>query len=146
MVSHAAWALHKQPSYEAVQLHVHLCQRCSSPKWKSMQTEHRNMVMNNRKEIMMVNQETFALISVINWLINVWFPALLELLYFLWFTLKLTMSALQLCAYYDSWNILAGNSNRPKVHTFFTNHFFPAVALCLNEINYPTTKITFYTT
>lgn len=128
MVSHAAWALHKQPSYEAVQLHVHLCQRCSSPRWKSMQ--HRSMVMNNRKEITTVNQGTFALTSMINWLINACFPALLELLYFLWITLKLTMSTLQLCAYYESWNILAGNSNRPKVHTFFTQFFFFILFSC----------------
>lgn len=49
--------------------------------------------------------------------------------------LVLNIPTLQLFAYYESWNILAGNSKEPKVYTFFIWFIFPAAAWHLNKTN-----------
>lgn len=51
-------------------------------------------------------------------------------------TLMSAIPSLKLFAYCESWSILAGNSERPKVHTFFMRFIFPAAAQCLNKTNY----------
>lgn len=51
-------------------------------------------------------------------------------------TQMLAIPPLKLFAYCESWSILAGNSERPKVHTFFMRFIFPAAAQCLNKTNY----------
>lgn len=43
--------------------------------------------------------------------------------------LMLAIPSLKLFAYCESWSILAGNSERPKVHTFFMWFIFPAAAV-----------------
>lgn len=44
-------------------------------------------------------------------------------------TLMSAIPSLKLFAYCESWSILAGNSERPKVHTFFMRFIFPAAAV-----------------
>lgn len=44
-------------------------------------------------------------------------------------TLMSAIPSLKLFAYCESWSILAGNSERPKVHTFFMWFIFPAAAV-----------------
>lgn len=59
-------------------------------------------------------------------------------------TLMLAIPSLKLFAYCESWSILAGNSERPKVHTFFMRFIFPAAAQCLNKTNYSPSEWTFF--
>lgn len=59
-------------------------------------------------------------------------------------TLMLAIPPLKLFAYCESWSILAGNSERPKVHTFFMRFIFPAAAVSQQNKLLPFRKEPFF--
>lgn len=110
---------------------------------------HKGMLMNHREEIRMFQRKYTSLLltspSACDWLTYWLIFVFLDYLSCMQkSTPLLNIPTPQLFAYYESWNILAGNSERPKVHTFFIWLIFPAAAWCLNKTNYSASKRFFF--
>lgn len=116
--------------------------------------EHKSMLMNHGREIRLwimlrdfsarenTSLPQLSLRWLIDWLTDeqIFFFLHCSCCHMQRSTPMLKIPTLQLFAYYESWNILAGNSKRPKVHTFFIWFIFPAAAWRLNKTNYSPPK------